>query len=238
MMRCSADKTFNIGCLLAMLLLWTACERATIPPDNARTGYDYFPLQTGQYRIYDVYRIDYNFAAENDTLVYQQKELISGSYLNQEGDSTFILHKLSRFNPDMQWKLDSVKHIRRTSSQLIEMGNNKSVVKLVFPVGEGKSWDSNILTTAEADSFRMVNIHRPFSLGDSLLDQTLTVIKRNIADTIVRQDIKREVFALRSGPVYRIHKTLNYCATVDCIGQGIITSGVFEEMKLSGTGKE
>lgn len=236
-MRCFADKMFLAGCLLAMLLS-TACERVTMPPDQSRTGYDYFPLQTGQYRLYEVYRINYNFTGENDTLVYQLKELIHGSYLNQEGDSTFVLHKLSRPFPEMAWKLDSVKHIRRNARQLVEMGNNKSVIKLVFPVEEGKSWDSNLLTTAGADSFRMVNVHRPFSLGDSLLEQTLTVVKRNIADTIVRQDIKRETFAFGTGPVYRIQKTINYCATAECIGQGIITSGVMEEIKLIGTGKE
>lgn len=236
-MRCFAEKTYLAGCLLA-LLLSAACERVTLPPDQSRTGYEYFPLETGQYRLYEVYRIDYNFTAENDTLVYQQKELIHGSYLNQEGDTTFILHKLSRPFPEMQWKLDSVKHIRRNARQLVEMGNNKSVIKLVFPVEEGKSWDSNLLTTAGADSFRMVNVHRSFNLGDSLLEQTLTVVQRDIADTLVRQDIKRETFAFQTGPVYRIQKTVNYCATADCIGKGIITSGVMEEIKLIGTGKE
>lgn len=237
MMRCFADKTYLLVSLLA-LLLWSSCERATIPPDHARTGYDYYPLQEGQYRLYEVYRINYNFASENDTLFYQLKELISGSYLNQEGDSAFVLHKLSRPSADRQWKLDSVKHIRITPVQLVEMGNNKSVVKLVFPVAEGKSWDSNALSTVEPDSFRMVMVHRPFSLGDSLFEQTLTVIQRDLAENFVRQDIKKEVFARQSGPVYRIQKALNYSVEPADFGKEIITSGFIEEMKLIGIGKE
>lgn len=223
---------------LLALLLGAGCERATIPPDDTRTGYAYFPLQTGSYRLYEVYRINYNFVDSNDTLRYQLKELVSSSYLNQQGDSSYVIHKLSRTLPEEQWKLDSVKHIRLNSRQVVEAGNNKAVIKLVFPVGEGKTWDSNLLTAAETDSFRMVQVHRPFSLNDSLFEQTLTVVQRNIADTIVRQDVRKEVFARHTGPVYRIHKTLNYCATTECIGQGIITSGLMEEMKLIGTGKE
>lgn len=235
-MRCFADKKVYLIGLLA--LLTAGCERATIPPDNTRTGYAYFPLETGTYRLYEGYRINYNFADQNDTLRYQLKELVSSAYLDQQGDSAYVIHKLSRVLPEEQWKLDSIKHIRLNARQLVETGNNKAIIKLVFPVGEGKTWNSNLLTTAEADSFRMVQVHRPFSLDDSLFEQTLTVVQRNISDTIVRQDIRKEVFARHTGPVYRIHKTLNYCATTECIGQGIITSGLMEEIKLIGTGKE
>ncbi|WP_152425115.1 hypothetical protein [Nafulsella turpanensis] len=215
-----------------------ACEQVSIMPDNARTGYDYYPLSPGQYRIFDVYRINYNFVGENDTSRFELKQLVESAYLNQEGDSTFVIHNLHRKDAGQRWKLDSIQHIRLNTRQLIELSNNKAIVKLVFPVNEGKTWNSNILNSAEADSFRMVNVHQPFLVLDSLYEQTLTVLQQNIPDTIVRQDVQQEVFALQTGPVYRIRKIFNYCATADCIGQGLITTGVFEEMKLIAFGKE
>lgn len=225
--------------LILLALAFTAgCERTGILPDNTRTGFNYYQVEQGEFRIYDVYRISYNFVNENDTARFELKQLVESVYLNQEGDSTFVIQNFHRESPDQQWRLDSIQHIRRNSRQLILQSNNKPVVQLVFPVGEGKTWNSNLLNTAAADSFRMVNVHKPFQLTDSLYEQTLTVLKQNVQDTIVRQDVQQEIYASGTGPIYRLTKVLNYCATADCIGQGIITTGIFEEMKLTTYGKE
>ena len=236
MKPCFSLNRFLILFLLA--LAFTACEQVSILPDNTRTGYDYYQLSPGQYRIYDVYRISYNFVGENDTSRFELKQLVEGVYLNQEGDSSYVIHNFHRQNEEELWKLDSVQHIRLNFRQLIQQSNNKSIVKLVFPVGEGTTWNSNLLNTAPADSFRMVNVHQPFQLLDSVYERTLTVVHQNVQDTIVRMDVQQEVFALQTGPIYRIRKVLNYCATTDCIGHGIITTGIFEEMKLTAFGKE
>lgn len=229
------------GCgLLALLItiLTAACERVTIPPDLGRAGYEYVPFGLGDYRIYETFRINYNFAADNDTLLFEYKELVSDAFLNQEGDTTFVVQKLHRREGDTFWKLDSVSHWRQTPQQAIEHWNNKDVVRLVFPVGEGKAWNSNVYNTQAADSFRMVQVHKPFNLNEQEYEQTITVVERNLTDTIARQDIRHEVYALGIGPVYRLTTYLNFCSTADCIGQGIINSGLYQEMKLKDYGKE
>lgn len=230
------------ACVLLFLLLFLyiggGCERVTLAPDMTRTGFEYNPMALGHFRTYDTYRINYNFATENDTLQYQIKELVADFFLNQEGDTTFVTHKMHRQAGESSWKLDSISHWRQTPRQAIEHADNQDIVKLVFPVEEGKLWNSNVYNTLEADSFRMVKVHRPFIVAEQEYDQTLTVIHRNIRDTIVRQDIRREVFAQGIGPVYRLVKTLNYCATQECIGKGIIDSGLYQEMTLTDFGKE
>lgn len=236
-MRCYGKAGYGLM-LLLVSLLFAGCERVTIPPDLSRTGYDYSPLSLGAYRIYDTYRINYNFASDDDTLTFEYKELVSDAFLNQEGDTTFVIHKLHRQPDDAFWKLDSVSHWRQTPRQLIEHSNNKDVVRLVFPVEEGKVWDSNVYSSTKADSFRIVQLHKPFSYPEKEYEQTLTVIQRNVADTIVQQDIRHEVYAKGIGPVYRLTKYFNYCATQECIGQGIINSGLYQEMKLRDYGKE
>lgn len=237
MMQCFAKAGYIGVILLTTFFIW-GCERATLAPDMTRTGYDYNPVQLGDYRTYDTYRINYNFAAENDTFQFEFKELVAEAFLNQQGDTTFVIHKMHRKAGDSFWKLDSLSHWRLTTRQAIEHANNQEIVRLVFPVGEGRIWDSNLYNTLQADSFRMVQVHKPLSLARQEFEQTLTVIHRNIQDTIVRQDIRREVYAKGIGPVYRLVKTLNYCATQDCIGKGIINSGVYQEMILTDYGKE
>lgn len=230
-------KSAGISLLLAFAFL-VSCERISVDPDTSRAGYDYYPLEMGSFRIYDVYRINYNFASENDTLQFEVKELISDQYRNQEGDSTFVLQRFSRREQEIYWKLDSIFHIRRTIYQAIELNNNRPIVKMVFPVDEGKKWNSNQLNALETDSFKMVEVHKPFLIQDSAYQKTLTVLLKNIQDTIVHQDVRKEVFALGVGTIYRLVKNLKYCATPDCVGQGIVNTGTFEEMKLKEYGKE
>ena len=230
-------KTYWAGLLLG-LLVFTACDRVEVEKDPSRLGYDYYPMSKGFFRTFEVYQINYNFATANDTLQYLLKEWIADQYLNQEGDTTFVMHRLSLQQEETGWKLDSVYHIRQTDFQAIELNNNKQVVKLVFPVSEGKTWDSNILNAALADSFRMVGVNKPFLLNDSLYSNTLTVLQRNIQDEIVRKDIRKEVYSKKIGPIYRIIHHVNFCADANCIGQGIVTSGILQEMKIQAYGKE
>lgn len=230
-------KQYFILMLLALGLL-AGCEQISVPPEQAGSGHDFYPLARGDFRIYQVYRINYNFTTQNDTLEYELKEQITDHYLNQEGDTSYILQQFSRIDPQHSWKLDSVFHIRRTLHQAIELNNNQNKVKLVFPPEEGKTWNSNQLNASLADNFRMVDVFKPFLLSDSLYEQTITVRERNILDTIVRQDVRQEVYAQKIGPVYRLQKSLNYCATEDCIGREIINSGLYLEMKLISYGRE
>lgn len=223
---------------LLLIILFAGCERITIDPDNTRSGYDYYPLSQGDYRVYDVYRISYNFATENDTLQFEVKEVISKKYLNQEGDTTFVLERYNRQQQESPWKFDSAYHIRRTIYQAIELNNNRPLVKLVFPVQEGKTWNSNQLNNMEADSFKMTDVHKPFRIDGQQYPGTVTVLHRNIQDTIVRQDVRKEIFAPGIGPVYRLVKSLTYCATPDCVGKGIVNTGLFEEMKIKDYGKD
>ncbi len=215
-----------------------SCEKVLVEADPSRTGMDYYPLSQGLYRTYDVFQINYNFASENDTLVYEIKERIADNYLNQEGDTTFIMERLKRVSVQSTWQLDSVYHIRRNNYQAIELNNNIPLLKLVFPVAEGKTWDSNLLNSSLADNFKMIDVGRPFSLYDTVFSNTLTVLQRNIQDEIVRKEINKEVYSLNIGPVYKIIQNINYCANPDCIGQGIITSGLLQELKLKAYGKE
>ena len=224
--------------LLALLAGVVACEQVNVEADHSRSGFEYYTLAQGQYRIFEVNQVTYNFAAENDTLHYEIKEFVADHYLNQEGDTTYILQRLRKESENASWKLDSVYHIRKTPFQVVELNNNVPVVKLVFPFSEGKTWNSNILNASLADSFRMIDVNQPFLVGDSIISETVTVLQRNIQDEIVRKDIRKEVFGKNIGRVYKLIQLINFCADPGCIGQGIITSGILQETKLKSYGKE
>ncbi len=225
------------GVLCTLVFFYTACER-TAEPDMDRVGWEYYPLKLGQYRTYDVYRINYNFAVENDTLAYELKELVADYYLDQEQDTVFVLHRLQRSAAGAQWQLDSAYLVQRTPKWLNQTINNRPQLQLVFPVAEGRTWNSNMLNAAPADSFHMEAVGKPFETTHQLYDNTLKVVQENIVNTIVVTDQREEVYAYGVGLVYKFTNYLAYCNTPNCSGEETNPNptGLYLKMNLKDSG--
>ena len=232
------NKISVAGALCALLLLlFTSCEQ-TAEPDLNRVGWAYYPLSEGQYRVYDVYRINYNFLTDNDTLSYELKEVVSEYYLNQRNDTVYVLRRFQRSTQAAPWQLDSAYLIQRTPRWLIQTVNNRPQVHLAFPVAEGLSWNGNMLNADDKDDFIMLNVGRPYELEDKTYENTLKVVQHDLLDVIDRTDQRQEIYAIGVGMIYKRTNTLKYCSK-DCGGRvGSITDGLFLEMKLKETGKE
>ncbi|EMR02879.1 hypothetical protein [Cesiribacter andamanensis] len=224
------------GGLSALLLLSVSCER-TADPNPDRLGWSYYPLKLGDYRLYDVYRIQYNFATPNDTLEYELLERVADYYLNQTNDTIFILRRQRRYSQGGSWQLDSSYSVQRTPRQLVQGINNRPQVQLVFPLGEGIRWNSNMLNASPADTFEMRTLGRTFTVDNTVYDTSLRVVQEDIDDVIVKRDMREEVYALGVGLVYKLTDQQNYCTT-NCSEPGSITSGLFLEMKLKEHGND
>lgn len=231
---------FNTIKLVAFIALlpMLACEREAIAPPPAEDSYAYFPLTAGNYRVYEVDDIRYNFASENDTLSYEVKEWITDSYLNETGDSTYVVEKLSRFPNQASWTLDSVIYYTRTADWLIEKANNQPVVQLIYPVQEDERWNSRMLSNVPADTFEITEVNVPFSTPAKDYSSSIRVVREDLPDPIVTTILKQDVYVKEIGLVYQEDKVINYCATVDCAGQGIITSGYHTQRWLIEQGQE
>lgn len=235
------------GALSALLLLSTACER-NAEPDFAQLGWEYYPLNLGDYRIYDVHRINYTFSnpEEPEILEYELLEKVADYYLNQTNDTIYVLHRLRRYADTEQWVLDSAYNVQRSTQRLVLGVNNRPQVQLIFPVAEGKRWNSNLLNAAEEVEYKMLNVGKPFNFANSeyfstdetVYDRSLLVDQKNLEDDVLKiQDIRQEVYAHNIGLVYKLVKQLQYCNASDCTS-GSVTSGNFLEMKLKESGTD
>jgi hypothetical protein len=223
-------KSFAFLALLAMCIL--ACDRELIEGPVYPEGRDYVPFSIGDIRLYTVHEIRYNFTGGNDTLDYEMKEEVVNAFLNQESDTTFLVHRLSRYSPSSAWQLDSVVQYTPSSQRLLVTANNKAVVQLVFPVKEGQSWDSNQLNTSAPDSFLIHSVGAAYVVADTTYPRTFQLLEEDLPDPIVRNIRRLAVYAEGAGLIYREDKLLNYCNTENCLGQGIITSGYDRKMWL------
>jgi hypothetical protein len=230
------NKYFFMG--FAMLALW-GCSSETLSPDIANLGATYFPLDTGSYRIYDVERIEYVFSGDNDTSRFFMKEVVADTFASLAGETAFRIERFVSESLKGDYQLDSVWVAYNNLSQAVLIENNIPFIKLVFPVREGLKWDGNSLNAMEEDTYEMIELNRPFALSDTLnFDKTLQVVQEVDDDHLIRSENRFEIYAENIGLIYKNTTILNFCDETDCIGQGIIETGIDYRMELVTYGKE
>lgn len=229
------------GFFLALLILFgcfAGCSES-VAPDNSRLGYNFFPLEKGQYRIYDVNSTEYFFSAENITRNYQLKEFVADTFQNLEGGISYRMERFTRNDESEEWQLDSVWTARSNATQAIQVEHNLPLLKLVFPFRENKTWDANVYNDKAEDEHEMVGLFQAFVRNDEVVhENTVTVIQEEVTNNILFWDVRKEVYGENVGLVYKEITQLEYCAEADCLGQAIIEAGIEYTQQIREYGKE
>ena len=97
---------FRLFLLITTVFLVSCIE--TEEPDVASLGYEYFPLETGAYNIYEVTQIGYSYGEPNDTTTFQLQVIVGESNLSA-GEESFSLLRYVRDINQQEWQLDSPK---------------------------------------------------------------------------------------------------------------------------------
>ena len=71
--------------------LISSCNK-TIEPDLSDFGYEYFPIEIGQYRTYYSMRIDYNLDGSIDTTQYLTKEIVEDTVVYSDGSKRYLFN--------------------------------------------------------------------------------------------------------------------------------------------------
>lgn len=225
---------------ILILLAIIACDSETKKVDPEALGYHYYPVQVGDYRIYDIQDITFTLLEGADTNNYQLKEVVHDYYQQNQDDTTYYLYRYSR-NPqtEEEWNLDSVWTVRKDARRVIVMENNIPYIKLVFPFQTGQSWDANGMNAEEPSFYTISKTGENFHNGDQSYESTVTVVEKNNMDTVIQERYSEAVYAAEVGLVYRELRYIDYCATtVECLGLGIIEGGRKYVQQLTEYGKE
>ncbi|MDA1121007.1 MAG: hypothetical protein O2887_11045 [Bacteroidetes bacterium] len=232
-MKIKIDKFFL---LIAIYMMISYSEETIMPPESL-PGSDYFRLEKGFYKTYDVELITFTLV-ESDTTKFQLHEIVVDSFINGENEITHILHRFIRPDDLSQWKLDSVWTARKTRTTALVVENNVPIVKMAFPVSVDIEWDGNAFSSLDEQLFHYINISAPLSQSGLEFDNTVTVVQSDFANNLIFRDERSEIYAAGVGMVTKDFTVLNFCARPDCLGQDIIESGRIEKMKLIAYGKE
>lgn len=225
----------------AILILIIGCSESKIDPSNNQLGLEYFPLETGQFRIYDAQEILFTVLG-SDTTNFQLKESVVDSFTNVENSFTYIIHRETRLNETEVWQLDSVWTARRTANFAIMVENNRSIVKLVFPIEHGTQWDGNELNGLNEKLFTYDLNIADTTLSENQFSNLSKVIQSDIPENIVNRDERYEIYAENVGLIIKNSINLEFCQSkpdeTPCPATKSIESGRIFIATLTSYGKE
>ena len=226
---------------LAFILSITGCSE-TMDPDLSNFGYDYYPMEVGDFRIYHTTSIRYNLNGTIDTVSYLVKEQAEELSKNVDGSDRLILGRYSADIGTNIWRKDSLWAVFIDPSKVVVSEANIDFIKLVFPLTKFSNWDGNATNSLEEEFYKVEDKGISFSydiLSDTLsYENTLTVVHKDLIDPakLTEDDFRKEVFAVDIGLVYKLKIKINYCST--CGETGKIEDGFIFEQKLIAFGKE
>jgi hypothetical protein len=174
--------------------------------------YDYAPLDSGHYVIYDVDSISYSYIDPlqiRDTAHYQLKEEVGDTFYDLTNELSYELNLYRRANETSPWVYDRKWSVKRTATTFQKNEGDIHFVKLVFPPEEGKEWNGNTYVPTVDPykdfldwTYSYEKVAQPYSINGMNFDSALTVVEVNDSNYIDKH-LRKEVYAKGVGMVYQ-----------------------------------
>jgi hypothetical protein len=220
-----------------LLLLLVSCNRKSDDTGDDM-GYNYYPLEEGNWYVYDVAVTKYNGSPTGTDSSYQMKEVIMEP-VTVSDETRYQLYRYYRKNATQEWDTqpDSVWTVFRRGNQLVKVEDNVRYVKLSFPVDPSRFWNGNSMNNSEDETYIMKDVKRSFTIPGTTTvhNPTVTVLQSDVYDKI-KKNKRYEVFAENIGLVYRYSVTVKYSQAPGQFGKDIIDTGTHMEQRLTSYG--
>lgn len=231
------NKLNQLVVTIILYLLVTGCNE-TLEPNNSEFGYEYYPMEIGDYRIYHTVGIRYNLNGSIDTTKYLVKEIAEEELAYSDGTTRLILGRYSTEIGSVKWQKDSLWAVLVDDTKVVVSEANIDFIKLVFPIKESIEWDGNAFNGSDDEFYELDDIGKSYTYDTISYENTLTVVHKDLLDPakITEDDYRIEVFAANIGLVHKLKIGINYCST--CVENGTIEDGFIFEQKLIEIGKD
>jgi hypothetical protein len=204
----------NLLCWAVLAFVVVSCDKSYVTPDPVARGLNFYPLEVGDYRIYNVKDIKYQHN-EPTELNFQMREWVVDSFMDQTNTLTYKIIRSIRPNAESQWEDDSVMTVTKNHTMVTLTKDNTKYIKMVFPVEEGKTWEADAFNTrydanGDREIYKYSDIDKLFSVDGHEFTNTvtITILPPVISETTTLDD-RKEVYARDSGMVYRLFSRIN-----------------------------
>ena len=232
---------YATGIILSLAFLFLmACDSEYITANDELMGYSYYPLNPGEYKIFEVVDINYTIQNEKDSSHYYVKEILKDSSINKAGEKIYYIYRYQSKDTMISWEKEPIHvlTVNKSNTNLIVYEESVPYVKLTFPVKSGLTWDGNAFNTQDPLYYFYSVDAIPVDLSDMENDRWVGVIQNDFDDQLIRRDVRYEIYAEGIGLIYKELSVLDYCQEITCLGEKQITSGIEIRQTLIGYGNE
>ena len=219
-----------------------ACRSELAEPlDDSIYGYEYYPLEVGKFRIYEVDSIQFDLGSNDlpiqDSARYYVREEIVEKFVDQTDEDIYRLERYRSVSPEGPWSIQDVITQSRSTNQSFYTENNLRLINLTFPVEKGTRWDGSafikddIIVFIRGEALEMfkgweyevLSVDSTETVGDNTYDAVATIQQAD-SDNIIELRYAQEKYAKGIGLVRRERRILDsYCKYIgtneNCFGK-------------------
>ncbi len=234
--------------LVFSLAIFSCSENEQVIPD---LGLDYYPLQVGNYSIYQVQENKVNGSIKTN-VSYELRVLVADSTISEQGIVTYFLVRAKRANSSGEWESFDTWSTKVINNRVVQNEGNVLFIKLIFPPSLNLKWngneynnmevdenpfnaslpyDGNILLDNNSDQYFISEQNIPLTLSTGFeAENTLTVIHNDYQDNVVGTDQRKEIYARDVGLIYKEINQFVKCNGSICSGDkaGILIQSLKE----------
>lgn len=200
-------------------------------------GADYFPVETGMYRIFDVEETRYALGMAPEVVRYELMAVVVDSFPSDDDRITFVIHRSTRADDTKAWEPLNTWSVRSDEERVVVSEGNVPFVKLVFPLAAKAHWDGNAFNTLGPDEYLITSVDQIAEVNGTTFEHTVTVEQERNLDAVVFRDVRTEMYARGVGLIYRESIQLEYCTDDSCLGQQKVEQGLARKITIKEYGK-
>ena len=187
--------------MIVFIFLLLSCKKDKVK--TLTVDYGYFPLETGQWIIYNIESVTIDTEINLfDTTIYQLKETVESIYLDTTGEEVARIERYTRENDTLPWVISDVWTAKRTGSSAQKTEENIKYIKMIFPAEKGKTWNGNAYNHLDSQEYEITNTDHSASYNNLIFDSVMTITHAYDSSLIDKNHIY-ERYAKNTGLIYK-----------------------------------
>lgn len=220
------------GLLTILLFPMLSCQEDREIPETIASAY--LPLSLGQSWTYEVVEKEYFGENDIEDRAFYSRDRITRQFFNEIGEKVHVVTRERSENLGV-WENELAYTLTFSRNRIIRTINNEPLITLVYPIVVSQQWDGNGMSARNSELFTIEEIGQ-FVVGDRVFGTAAFVRHAEEDDLITLRDNRYEVYAEGIGMIASFYEVYTYCSRSDCLGEQIIQSGRFTQMKLVANG--
>ncbi len=201
--------TYYLFLLTAVMAV--ACSKPAADTTPVDLGYNYYPLATGDTRVYHVDSIVYDNNSgftTIDTFTYFYKETVGEIFTDLAGKQNRMIHRYFRWSDTLPWTEANTSTALINELQVQRVDENTRFVKLVFPPEKAKIWNGNMFNALPPENWQITALDEQVKVGSITYPQTMQVVQKNEIN-FIEEIVRYERYARNIGMVYLLSDSIN-----------------------------